>query len=217
MSSIERASAGRPEAVRLTAIADRLRRAGLLLVPPDANAQIRGISDDSRHINAGDLYCAWRGTALDGHEFVAASQAAGAAAAIVERPVSSATLPQLLVRDGRRAAAVAAGVVLGDPQELLKLVGVTGTNGKTTTVWILRHLLASKQLSASLGTLGAILDDGSTLPGSENLTTPGPVELARTLRLLVDRGVRALAMETSSHALHQGRVEALRFDAAVFT
>ncbi len=206
-----------PGGVRLAALVDRLRTAGLLLAAPAADAEIRGISDDSRRIQTGDLYCAWPGTAVDGHEFVVASQGAGAVATIVERPVPEATIPQVLVRDGRRAAAVAAAVVLGDPQASLRLIAVTGTNGKTTTVWILRHLLSSVQPSASIGTLGAIVEDGSTLPGSENLTTPGPVELARTLRLLVDRGVRAVAMETSSHALHQGRAEALRFEVAVFT
>src|SRR5690606_3423702 len=98
-----------------------------------------------------------------------------------------------------------------------RTVGVTGTNGKTTTVWILRHLLSAYQPTASLGTLGLILADGQPLPGSEALTTPGPVELARTLRFLVQQGVRALAMEVSSHALEQGRVHALDFDVAVFT
>src|SRR5690606_7842611 len=96
-------------------------------------------------------------------------------------------------------------------------VGVTGTNGKTTTVWLLRHLLAAGRPAASLGTLGVVGPDGEPVPGTESLTTPGPVELARTLRELVDRGVRAVAMEISSHALDQGRVSGLRLDAAVFT
>src|SRR5690606_19165435 len=99
----------------------------------------------------------------------------------------------------------------------LRLAAVTGTNGKTTSVWMLRHMLSQRVPTASLGTLGAILDDGSTLPGSESLTTPGPVELARTLRRLVDSGVRMIAMEVSSHALDQGRVHVLDFDVAVFT
>jgi UDP-N-acetylmuramoyl-L-alanyl-D-glutamate--2,6-diaminopimelate ligase len=99
----------------------------------------------------------------------------------------------------------------------LQLVGVTGTNGKTTSVWILRHMLATSAATASLGTLGAVLEDGSLVEGSEALTTPGPIHLARTLRLLVDRGVHRVAMEVSSHALDQGRVHTLRFDAALFT
>jgi UDP-N-acetylmuramoyl-L-alanyl-D-glutamate--2,6-diaminopimelate ligase len=112
---------------------------------------------------------------------------------------------------------VGAAAVLGDPQDSFRLAGVTGTNGKTTTVWLLRHVLSGRWHTAALGTLGVILDDGSVLEGSESLTTPGPVQLARTLRLLVDRGIEAVAMETSSHALDQGRVDALRFDVVVFT
>jgi UDP-N-acetylmuramoyl-L-alanyl-D-glutamate--2,6-diaminopimelate ligase len=121
------------------------------------------------------------------------------------------------VSDGRRACSIAAALLFGDPQAALTTVGVTGTNGKTTTVWMLRHLLGRQQPAASIGTLGAIAVDGRVLPGSEALTTPGPVQLTATLRTLVDGGARALAMEVSSHALQQGRVAALRFDVALFT
>jgi UDP-N-acetylmuramoyl-L-alanyl-D-glutamate--2,6-diaminopimelate ligase len=122
-----------------------------------------------------------------------------------------------VVTDGRRAAALAAARVYGEPQRALRLVGVTGTNGKTTSVWLLRHLLGSEGGAASIGTLGAIRPEGSVIEGSEALTTPGPVQLARTLRQLVDAGARWLAMEVSSHALDQGRVASLAFDVALFT
>ena len=215
-------SAAKP--VSLAAIASRLERDGLLLKAtsdvtsdPAASATVTGITDDSRHVNSGDLFCAWTGTSSDAHEYVAAVAASGAVAAIVERPLADAAIPQLIVRDGRRAAASAAELVFGDPQQELLITGVTGTNGKTTTVWMLRHLMSAAQPTASIGTLGVILDNGDPLAGSESLTTPGPVQLARTLRMLVNRGVKALAMEVSSHALDQGRVSSLRFDAAVFT
>ena len=204
------------QSVSLTDLAERLRADDLLLDDGGATATLSGIADDSRHVQPGDLFCAWAGTTLDAHEFVPAAVAAGAAALLVERPARGVAVPQLRVRDGRRAAAVAASAFFDDPQRRLRLVGVTGTNGKTTSVWILRHMLSHREATASLGTLGAILEDGSTLQGSESLTTPGPVDLARTLRLLVDRGVRYVAMEVSSHALDQGRVHALRFGAAVF-
>ena len=203
--------------VPLSRVLDRLRRAELLVEEPEEAVDIRGVSDDSRTVESGDLYCAWHGTTVDGHEFVRDAQDAGAAAALVERWVRGVHVPQVLVRDGRRAAGLAAGAVYGDPQNALRIVGVTGTNGKTTTVWILRHVLSSTGRTASIGTLGVVLEDGSKVEGSDNLTTPGPVELARTLRTLVDRGVEALAMETSSHALHQGRLQAVRFDVTVFT
>src|SRR5687768_10069423 len=198
-------------------IAARLDGAGLLVRAPDVDVTIRGITDDSRHVSNGDLFCAWTGTSSDSHTYLAAVQAAGGAAALVEHSVESVTLPQIVVRDGRRAAAVAAAALHGEPQEDLILAGVTGTNGKTTTVWILRHLLSGWYRTASLGTLG-IRTDAETGPSSaDSLTTPGPVELSRTLRALVDDGFEALAMEVSSHSLHQGRVEALRFDVTVFT
>jgi len=203
--------------VRLSEIVARLEREGLVVRAPSDDVVITGIRDDSRRVGPGDLFCAWAGTAADAHRFVPAAESAGAVAALVERPVSESAIPQVVVRDGRRSAAVAAAVVFGDPAASLILAGVTGTNGKTTTVWLTRHLLSAKHRAASLGTLGVILPDGSVLPGSEALTTPGPVDLAATLRLLVDRGVDVVAMEVSSHALDQGRVHALEFDAAVFT
>jgi UDP-N-acetylmuramoyl-L-alanyl-D-glutamate--2,6-diaminopimelate ligase len=203
--------------IRLTEVVARLDREGLLAEAPAVDLAVLGIADDSRRVRPGDLFCAWAGSTTDGHGFLPTAEAAGAVAALVERPVEACGLPQVVVKDGRRAAAVAASEVFGRPEAGLTLVGVTGTSGKTTTVWLLRHLLSARYATASLGTLGVILADGQPLPGSESLTTPGPVDLARTLRELVDRGVQAVAMEVSSHALDQGRVHALRFDVGVFT
>lgn len=201
----------------LSEVVDRLSAAGALLTAPTEDPSIAGVADDSRRVEPGDLFCAWAGTESDGHRFVEAAAKAGAAAAIVERRVDGVSIPQVVVRDGRTAAAYAAALLFDDPARELALVGVTGTNGKTTTVWLLRYLLALRYRPASIGTLGIVLEDGSLVPGSESLTTPGPVDIARALRLLVDRGVTAVAMEVSSHALHQGRVAALRYDVGVFT
>lgn len=201
--------------VPLSRVLQRLERERLLVRAPEVDPVITGISDDSRTVARGDLFCAWAGTAVDAHRFVPDAAHAGAAAALVEREVA-ADLPQVLVSNGRRAAAVAAADLFGDPAAELTLVGVTGTNGKTTTVWLLRHLLGAVRPTASIGTLGVMLP-GGPLEGGESLTTPGPVELARTFRHLRDRGIDSVAMEVSSHALDQGRVDALRFNAAVFT
>lgn len=217
---MRRGAGGAPaaeRAFRLREVVSRLEDEGLVVSAPEVDAELTGISDDSRRVRPGDLFCAWVGTSVDAHRFVPGARAAGAAAVVVERPLSDVDLPQVVVRDGRRAAAAAASVAFGDPAAALLLAGVTGTNGKTTTVWLLRHVLAGDRPAASLGTLGVIGPDGAPVPGTESLTTPGPVELARTLRELVDGGVRAVAMEVSSHALDQGRVSSLRFDAAVFT
>src|SRR5688500_14974563 len=129
------------------------------------------------------------------------------------------SLPSFLVSDGRRAAAVLAAAAFDEPATQLSLIAVTGTNGKTTTVGILRHLLDTPPgAAASIGTLGALRGSaGATMPGGSGLTTPGPVELQRVLRGLVDGGVRSVAMEVSSHSLDQQRVQGVEFDAAVFT
>ena len=200
-------------------VATRLREAGLLIetrgtLPSVADA----IADDSRIVRPGTLFVAVRGSARDGHDFLETAARQGAVAAIVEDGNRTA-LPALVVREGRRAAALAAAAAYGEPAQSLTLVAVTGTNGKTTTVGLLRHLLDQRPgEAASIGTLGILIgSEGVALEGGAGLTTPGPIELQRVLRELVDRGVRAVAMEVSSHSLDQRRVEGLVFEAAVFT
>ena len=205
--------------VALSQITDALSSAGLLVRKRGALPhEVSAVTDDSRAVSSGSLFFAVRGTARDGHEFLAAAAAAGAAAAVVE-DASRTTLPAIVVNDGRRAAAVVAAAFYGHPARGMRLVAVTGTNGKTTTVGMLRYLLdADGARSASVGTLGVLVGgEAHTLPGGEGLTTPGPMELQRLLRELCDQGVRTVAMEVSSHALAQRRVEGLQFDAAVFT
>lgn len=200
-------------------LAQALESAGLLAARRGAlPARVAGITDDSRAVVRGGAFVAIRGTQRDGHTFLDAAAQAGAALAIVEDAAAT-PLPALVVRDGRRAAAVAAAAYYGEPATFLRLVGVTGTNGKTTTVSMLRHLFdAPGAHAASIGTLGVLVGSaGEPLPGGGGLTTPGPIELQRLLRALVDAGVKSVAMEASSHALDQGRVEGLCFAAAVFT
>jgi UDP-N-acetylmuramoyl-L-alanyl-D-glutamate--2,6-diaminopimelate ligase len=203
----------------LADIRDALRRAGLLSGERgDLPESIDAITDDSRTVVPGALFLAVRGAERDGHTYLAIAAERGATAAIVDDP-SRTAVPVLVVSDTRRAAAVAAAVFHGDPASALRLVGVTGTNGKTTTVGMLRHLLDERSArAASIGTLGVLVGSaGEPLDGGGGLTTPGPVELQRVLRLLHDRGVRTVALEASSHALHQRRVEGLVFAATVFT
>ncbi len=182
-----------------------------------AGADVSAVTTDSRRVGPGVLFCAVRGVAADGHGFLGAAAAAGAVAAIVETADPSLAIPQIVVRSGRAAAAFAAAEIQGDPWHEMTLVGVTGTNGKTTTVSILRHLMSAHGPAASIGTLGLIGADGRPVPGSEGLTTPGPVQFAEVMRGLADQGVRSVAMEVSSHALEQDRVTAATFAAAIFT
>jgi UDP-N-acetylmuramoyl-L-alanyl-D-glutamate--2,6-diaminopimelate ligase len=206
--------------VRLSEVTGALERAGLLVTTTGALPDIvSAVSDDSRDVRDGSLFIAVRGSERDGHDFLRAAAGSGAGVAIVEDP-SRSGLPSLVVRDGRRAAAVAAAAFYREPASAMRFIGVTGTNGKTTTVGMLRHLFDDPSArSASIGTLGTLVGSaGEPLKGAAgSLTTPGPVELQRTLRALADAGVRTVAMEVSSHSLHQRRVEGVRFSAAVFT
>jgi len=202
----------------LSAVADRLRAADLLrVVRGSQEVRVAGVSQDSRAVSPGDLFLAWKGIEHDAHDFLPEAVAGGAVAAVVERFVDAVEVPQLRVSDGRRAGALAADLVHGSPGRRMALVGVTGTNGKTTTTLLIRHILAETAAAAALGTLGLVGPDGEVRPGTEGLTTPGPVEVARRLRVVADEGVEAVAIEASSHALEQGRLDALRFRVAVFT
>ena len=208
-----------PGGVASADIAAALHDAGLLVrVLGEMPERVTTITDDSRSVQPGGLFLAVRGSDRDGHDYLESAAAAGAALALVE-DVTRTPLPALVVQDTRRAAGVAAAAFYSFPARSLWFVGVTGTNGKTTTVGMLRHLLDEPDArAASIGTLGVLVgSSGESVEGGDGLTTPGPVELQRLLRVLSGRGVRTIAMEVSSHALHQRRVEGVMFDAGIFT
>ena len=175
------------------------------------------VRQDSRDVSDGDLFLAWKGVRHDAHDFVTEVAERGAAAALVEDFVEGAGIPQLRVTEGRAAAAVAAMLVLGDPASGMRVTAVTGTNGKTTTALLVRHLLGARSPAAALGTLGVVGPDGDVRKGTGGLTTPGPVELANRVRGLAGEGVRELVLEASSHALDQRRLDGLQVDIAAFT
>src|SRR5215831_9006553 len=204
---------------KLETIVTALAEANLLVERRgDLPSTISGITDDSRRVSPGSMFVAVRGTERDGHDYLEAAAKAGATAAIVQDAART-SLPSLVVSHGRQAAAIAAAAAYAAPARDLQVVGVTGTNGKTTTVNMLRHLLGDGGVkTASIGTLGVLLDsEGTPLDGGGGLTTPGPVELQRIFRELRDRGVRRVAMEVSSHSLDQRRVEGVLFDVVTFT
>ena len=180
----------------------------------DASTIITGLAVDSRKVKAGDLFFCISGTADDGHRYAPQAAAAGAAALVVER-VLDIELPQIVVKEARYALAVLANAYYEHPSEQMRLIGVTGTNGKTTTTFLIEKILSDAGLST--GVIGTIemRYAGETYPMSG--TTPSAYDLQHSLRDMVDKGVKACAVEVSSHALHQGRVQGCRFRTAIFT
>ena len=197
-------------------ITGALHRAGLLTASAEAAPVLGGVTEDSRRVRPGDLFCAVRGSAADGHTFLGDAVRRGAVAALVAERRSHA-LPQVVVTDTRQAVAVAAARWYGNPAAELRLIAVTGTNGKSTTVALIRHLLNHRGDVGSVGTLGAFDGAGASVAPDQVLTTPGAVELHRIFRALRERAVTTCVMEASSHALDQQRLAGLRFGTAVFT
>ena len=180
----------------LQVVTAALEVAGLIEVIHGSNdVEISGVTQDSRTVQPGNLFLAWRGSALDAHDFVAQAAEMGVAAAVVERYVPEAEIPQIQVSDGRLAAALAADVMLGSPWADLFTVGVTGTNGKTTTALLAQHLLGSRGAAAALGTLGLVEPDGSVREGTGGLTTPGPVAISTWLADLAEEGAKSVTVE----------------------
>jgi UDP-N-acetylmuramoyl-L-alanyl-D-glutamate--2,6-diaminopimelate ligase len=171
----------------------------------DGAVEITSVQHDSRAVEPGALFCCVPGGHTDGHRFAGDAVRAGAAALLVEHPVAV-DAPQIVVDDSRAAMGPAAAAVVGWPSQALDVVGVTGTNGKTTTVHLLRSVLEAA--GRSTGLIG-------TLTGVR--TTPEAPELQRALAAFRDEGRRAVTMEVSSHALAQRRVDGTRFAVAVFT
>jgi UDP-N-acetylmuramoyl-L-alanyl-D-glutamate--2,6-diaminopimelate ligase len=179
------------------------------------NVEVTGICEDSRKACPGSLFVARAGTHTDGAKFLADAQAKGAVAAVVQSKIPGCALPQFVHPDPAFAVSALAHLFYGVPCKKLKVLGVTGTNGKTTTTYLLRHILG--KASQRCGMIGTVeIDDGKVRRESD-MTTPGAVEVAQLLGTMRDKGCRAAAMEVSSHALHQRRVAAIDFAGAGFT
>jgi UDP-N-acetylmuramoyl-L-alanyl-D-glutamate--2,6-diaminopimelate ligase len=198
---------------------DRLQAEGRLATDPGpaADALVRGLAYDSRSVEPGDLFVAVPGAHADGHDFVGVAASAGAIAAIVERPVSGLTIPQLVVDRSPLALASAACWWYGDPSGELGVVGITGTDGKTTTAFLaLAALEAAGVPTGMIGTAALEIGDRRE-PNPEHATTPEASELQRALRAMVLAGDRAAVVETTSHGLALERVAGVRYDVAILT
>jgi UDP-N-acetylmuramoyl-L-alanyl-D-glutamate--2,6-diaminopimelate ligase len=179
--------------------------------------RICDITDDSRTVLPGSLFIARTGTRADGREFIPDALAAGAVAVLTDSESVSlgGDVPLLVAGDLSCAAAQIAERFYGNPTTRLKLIGITGTNGKTTTAHLVHQILCGSGVRCGL--IGTVLVDDGISVGPATLTTPPATELSRTFAVMVEAGCGAAVMETSSHALEQGRVAALEYDIAVFT
>ncbi|MGH8981433.1 MAG: UDP-N-acetylmuramoyl-L-alanyl-D-glutamate--2,6-diaminopimelate ligase, partial [Acidimicrobiales bacterium] len=178
------------------------------------DAEVRAVAYDSRRVVDGTLFFAMEGTRTDGHEHADDAVASGASGLVVERRLDL-PVPQLVVPSVRHAIGPLSARFYGDPAAQMLTVAVTGTNGKTTTSSVLRQCLDAAGVPAGqVGTVGSRFLD-RFVPTS--LTTPYAPELHSTLREMVHAGVRAVAVEASSHGLDQGRLDGIAFDVGIFT
>ncbi len=199
-----------PDLVRLSDLVARLPGGGRL---EGADASITDVTHDSRAVGPGTLFVAIPGEQHDGHDYVDRAIAAGAAAVIVEHDVECPS--RIVVPDSRAALPWAAAAVYGDPSLRLPVVGVTGTNGKTTVTHMLEQIVvAAGQTPAIVGTVGARIGDSDRAVAR---TTPEASDLQRLLSDMIGAGVDVAAIEVSSHALTLHRVDGIRFRVAAFT
>ncbi|MFG0257294.1 MAG: UDP-N-acetylmuramoyl-L-alanyl-D-glutamate--2,6-diaminopimelate ligase [Phycisphaerales bacterium JB043] len=187
-------------------------------LPDDADAiEVGAIHDDSRQITPGSLFIARAGGHTDATHHIPDAASSGAVAALCDAGavLPPSRIPVLLTRDLPRISAALAERFYGNPSRSLRCVGITGTNGKTTIATLTSQLLNA--LGVPAGTIGSIAIDTGDSASDASLTTPFPIELSRSLATMRDNGLRGVAMEASSIALHQHRCAAIEFDVAVFT
>jgi UDP-N-acetylmuramoyl-L-alanyl-D-glutamate--2,6-diaminopimelate ligase len=181
----------------------------------DPSLEVTDLAYDSRKVEPGTLFFCVVGEKADGHEFGPRAVEEGAAALVVERELTELDLPQVVVADSRAAMAPLAARFNGDPTAELRVVGVTGTNGKTTTAFLVREILRAADYSCGL--LGTVKQIVGGVEKEVERTTPEAIELQKTFRQMLEGGDEACAMEVSSHAMTLHRADAIHFEVAIFT
>jgi len=185
------------------------------LLPADESTEIRGVTHDSRKVKKGSLFVCLRGVKSDGHDFTADARKRGASAILSEKPTDS-DLLHIMVKDTRKILGYTASEIYGRPSGSLKMIAVTGTNGKSTTAFMIRSIFG--QSGIRQGLLGTIVyDDGSGMERDADRTTPEATDIQESLSEMLKNGYGSCVMEASSHGLSQGRLSGCSFDAAVFT
>ena len=190
-------------------------RLGVLERSGDQRVTITGLTDDSRAVESGSLFVAVQGERVDGHQFLDRVVAAGAAAVVVGRHVVVGSTPCIRVQDSRAAVGVLGSRFYGDPSAALRMIGVTGTNGKTTTTYVVKTMLEAANRQVGLIGTVAYLVGKESIPASH--TTPGALELQKLFARMVEKRLDTVVMEVSSHALALDRTAGSEFDVAVFT
>lgn len=184
------------------------------LLQCESDIEISGLAFDSSKVKQGDLFFCLVGTENDGHTFAADAVSRGAAALVVERKLAL-DVPQIEVGDTRKALAHAASEFYGNPSKRLKMIGITGTNGKTTTTYIVKSIIEAAGHSCGLiGTNAVEYLDNKT---DARLTTPDPIELHAILKEMSDAGVEYVVMEVSAHALKLSKTDGIVYEVAAFT
>ncbi|HEX6227899.1 MAG TPA: UDP-N-acetylmuramoyl-L-alanyl-D-glutamate--2,6-diaminopimelate ligase [Solirubrobacterales bacterium] len=192
----------------LAAAADPVRTRGAV------DVEIGSLAYDCRRVEPGAAFFCVPGERADGHDFAGTAVEAGAVALVVERELEL-PVPQVVVADVRAAMAPIAARFFGDPTAELKVIGVTGTNGKTTTAFLIREILESAGIRCGL--LGTVMRVVGGVEEEVERTTPEAIDLQGTFRQMLDSGDRSCSMEVSSHALALHRSDAIRFEVALFT
>lgn len=198
----------------MKSLSEIMKEIEVLASSGDTQVLIKGIAMDSRRVQPGDLYACVPGFKVDGHDFAATAVAAGAVALVVERLLPL-DVPQIKVASVRQVMGPIAAMIYGRPSEQLELIGVTGTNGKTTITYLIEKIATKQNHKAGvIGTLGSRIA-GREIPGER--TTPEAIEIQKLLGEMVSEGVSIAVMEVSSHALDLGRVAGCEFDVGIFT